>query len=143
MLNSAWMEIYQLALRTPGISPWRASSRKQMRHNANRRIYARGRPHRRHRFRTRTLYFRRISRYIMHLRATSSSSGLTSVVLTLAERHAKQLQQPPRLRIGFRRGHNGDLHPPDFIHLTVIDLRPDQLLPEPQGVISPAIEGIR
>ena len=38
--------LYQLDLRTPGISPLRASSRKQMRHTPNLRMKARGRPQR-------------------------------------------------------------------------------------------------
>src|SRR5262249_549725 len=48
---------YQLLFVTPVISPSRASFRKQSRHNANLRMYARGRPHRRHRFRSRILNF--------------------------------------------------------------------------------------
>src|SRR5436190_17321410 len=43
-------ESYQLALRTPGIIPDSASSRKQIRHRPKRRRYARDRPHRLHRF---------------------------------------------------------------------------------------------
>src|SRR5262245_51490944 len=49
---------YQLLLVTPATSPVRASSRKHKRHNANLRIYARGRPHWRQRLRCRTLNFR-------------------------------------------------------------------------------------
>lgn len=39
------------------MSPSSASFRKQSRHSANFRMYARGRPHRRHRLRNRTLNF--------------------------------------------------------------------------------------
>src|SRR5687768_12081753 len=48
---------YQLLFVTPAISPCSASLRKQRRHSANLRRYARGRPHRWQRFRRRTLYF--------------------------------------------------------------------------------------
>src|SRR6478736_3076020 len=37
--------IYQLALRTPGIKPWSANLRKQIRQMPNFRYTARGRPH--------------------------------------------------------------------------------------------------
>jgi len=40
------LDSYQLAFKTPGISPESASLRKQIRHISNLRKYARGRPHR-------------------------------------------------------------------------------------------------
>jgi hypothetical protein len=46
---------YQLALRTPGISPFKASSRKQIRQTPNFRSTARDRPHRWQRRTPRTL----------------------------------------------------------------------------------------
>jgi hypothetical protein len=39
------MLLYQLDLVTPGSCPSRARSRKQIRHSAKRRMYARDRPH--------------------------------------------------------------------------------------------------
>src|ERR1051326_1564844 len=48
---------YQLLFVTPVMSPSSASLRKHRRHSANLRMYARGRPHRRQRFRRRILYF--------------------------------------------------------------------------------------
>ena len=48
---------YQELFVTPVTSPSSASLRKQMRHNENLRIKARGRPHSWQRFRRRTLYF--------------------------------------------------------------------------------------
>ena len=48
---------YQLALRTPGISPHSASSRKQIRHSPNWRRKARARPQRLQRFTLRTSNF--------------------------------------------------------------------------------------
>jgi len=41
--------IYQLAFRTPGIRPWSANFRKQIRHVPNLRYTARGRPQSMHR----------------------------------------------------------------------------------------------
>jgi hypothetical protein len=43
------MAVYQLAFLTPGMSPWFAIERKQMRQMPNRRYTARGRPHNRQR----------------------------------------------------------------------------------------------
>src|SRR5215813_12192539 len=48
---------HQLLFVTPVMSPSRASFRKHKRHNANFRMYARGRPHRWQRLRSRILYF--------------------------------------------------------------------------------------
>src|ERR1700682_2548538 len=48
---------YQLALITPGISPFSASWRKQIRQIPNLRRKPRGRPHLQHRLRCRHLYF--------------------------------------------------------------------------------------
>jgi hypothetical protein len=45
----AEFSLYQLDLRTPGISPWSASLRKQIRQMLNFRYTARGRPQSRHR----------------------------------------------------------------------------------------------
>ena len=61
---------YQLDFTTPGIFPDKASSRKQIRHRWNLRIYPRGRPQRSQRLRTRTGYLRRFSRIIIHFLAT-------------------------------------------------------------------------
>src|SRR5262245_13048360 len=48
---------YQELFVTPVTSPSSASRRKHNRHMSNLRMKARGRPHRRHRFRWRILYF--------------------------------------------------------------------------------------
>ena len=48
---------YQLDFFTPGNWPFRANPRKQMRHSAKCRMYARGRPHTLQRFFARVLYF--------------------------------------------------------------------------------------
>src|SRR6476661_3777811 len=44
-IGDVHLDSYQLDFVTPGSSPSRARSRKQMRHRANRRMYARERPH--------------------------------------------------------------------------------------------------
>jgi hypothetical protein len=51
------LALYQLALITPGMSPERASPRKQMRHSWNFLRYPRGRPQRRQRVYLRTANF--------------------------------------------------------------------------------------
>ena len=48
---------YQLELRTPGIKPWSANLRKQIRQMPNLRYTARGRPHSWQRFSRRVLNF--------------------------------------------------------------------------------------
>src|ERR1700678_2197299 len=55
--SSIELESYQLALVTPGISPFSAKPRKQMRHISNLRRNARGRPQILQRLRQRTLNF--------------------------------------------------------------------------------------
>jgi hypothetical protein len=67
--------LYQLALRTPGIKPWSASFRKQMRQMPNFWYTARGRPHSWHRFSRRVLNFGvRFALAIFDLLATAFES---------------------------------------------------------------------
>jgi hypothetical protein len=49
--------VYQLDFLTPGINPWLASSRKQIRHKPKSRIKARLRPQRQQRLTIRVVYF--------------------------------------------------------------------------------------
>jgi hypothetical protein len=68
---------YQLAFRTPGIIPFNASSRKQIRHRPNRRRYARDRPQRPQRLCCRTANFGfRLLFSIMAFRAIANSPGV-------------------------------------------------------------------
>ena len=70
------MSPYQLALRTPGMSPRNASSRKQMRQSPNLRSTARLRPHRWHRRTVRTLNFGvRFARSIQQVFAIQASTA--------------------------------------------------------------------
>src|SRR5205814_7062152 len=55
--GTAYRGGYQLAFTTPGISPFSAIPRKQIRHIWNLRIYPRARPQQRQRLRMRTLNF--------------------------------------------------------------------------------------
>src|SRR3990172_2911175 len=65
---------YQLAIRTPGIFPWSANLRKQIRHKPNLRYTARGRPHRLQRDSARVLNFGgRLALAIFDLLATGFS----------------------------------------------------------------------
>src|SRR5262249_20328606 len=75
---------YQLLFVTPVTSPSSASLRKQSRHNANLRIYARGRPQRRHRFRSRILNFGVFSSFAIFAVVAMSVSAL---ILTFSLDH--------------------------------------------------------
>src|SRR5512134_1531280 len=120
---------YQLALRTPGISPLSASSRKQMRHNPNRRSTARDRPQRWQRRTRRVLNLGvRLARSIQQvfamicyprLRDGRALRGLA------AERPAELPQQGQREVVAAGRGHDGDVHPVDLLDLVEVDLGED------------------
>jgi hypothetical protein len=71
---------YQLALRMPGIKPWSANFRKQMRQMPNLRYTARGRPHIWHRRFRRVEYFgSRFDIAIFDLLATFSPASLLRI----------------------------------------------------------------
>jgi hypothetical protein len=73
-LSFSTRRVYQLALTTPGISPERANSRKQIRQMPNFLRYARERPHRLHLLYERTLNFGGLFDFaIQDFFATSSS----------------------------------------------------------------------
>jgi hypothetical protein len=73
--NGQLTALYQLALRTPGIKPWSASFRKQMRQMPNFWYTARGRPHSWQRFSRRVLNFGvRFALAIFDLLATAFDS---------------------------------------------------------------------
>ncbi len=62
---------HELAIRTPGIFPWSANLRKQIRHKPNLRYTARGRPHKLQRDSARVLNFGgRLALAILDLLAT-------------------------------------------------------------------------
>src|SRR4029450_6218060 len=56
------------------------------------------------------------------------------------EREPQRDQQPPAFIVRLRRRRDGDVHPPDLHHLVVVDLRENQLLGQPEGVIPVAVE---
>jgi hypothetical protein len=74
--DDGWLTVlYQLALRTPGIKPWSANFRKQMRQMPNFWYTARGRPHSWQRFSRRELNFGvRFALAIFDLLATACDS---------------------------------------------------------------------
>src|SRR6266545_889720 len=63
-------------------------------------------------------------------------------LLTL-ERNAELAQQELCALIVARGRHDRDVHPLGFLDLVVIDLREDQVVPDPQGVIAAAVEALR
>ena len=102
---------HQLAIRTPGIFPWSANLRKQIRHKPNLRYTARGRPHRLQRDSARVLNFGgRLALAILDLLATGflSLHGVKHLLrgrtFTL-ERQSQALQQFPRLVVRVRGTH--------------------------------------
>src|SRR6516225_8830863 len=119
---------YQLLFVTPVMSPSSASLRKHKRHSANLRMYARGRPHRRQRLRSRILYFGAFSSLaILAVVAIFALCPLPfALFLVLPERHADELKQLARFLIGLRRRHDGDVHAARLVDLHVVDLREEQ-----------------
>src|SRR5579864_1008427 len=58
----------------------------------------------------------------------------------LAERQPESPQELPRLFVGPRRRHDGDVHPADLVHFVVLDFREDQLLPDADVHAAAAVE---
>src|SRR5919106_1959490 len=119
---------YQLDFVTPGSSPRSARSRKQMRHSANRRMKARGRPHTVQRWYACTLCF--------GLRPALAIIDFLAMVLPpprlRREGHAEELEELLRFLVGLRRRHDADLQPAETVHLVVIDLGECELLAHPE-----------
>src|ERR1700691_3330077 len=115
---------YQLDLTTPGISPLRASDRKQRRHTPNFRKKARGRPQSWQRLCWRDLNFgvlASLTRFAVV--AISLSILLYELFLlipdslslcALAERHAEAFEQLARAVVVLGGGHDGHVHALDF-----------------------------
>src|SRR5918995_2881811 len=128
---------YQLDLVTPGSWPSRARSRKQIRHIAKRRMYARDRPHTWHRLCARTS--KRGVRFdfaILDFLATWCSS-------VALERHAEELEELSPLLVGLRRRHDADLEPAQPVDLVVVDLGVHELLAEAEAEVAAAVERAR
>src|SRR5688572_4959805 len=68
-------------------------------------------------------------------------SSYACAPLTLTEGHVQQPQQLLPLFVGPRGRDERDVHPPDLLHLVVIDLRKNDLLRHAQRVIPAAVEG--
>src|SRR5262249_31831911 len=60
--------------------------------------------------------------------------------LLLPERHSEVREEHLRVLVRTRRRDDADVHASNLVHLVVNDLREDQLLAEPQGVVAPAVE---
>src|SRR5258705_6700000 len=115
--------------------------RKQMRHRPKRLYTERARPQRRHRVYPRTLNFG--VRCCFWTRAFFAISAIPLALLVAAERETEGSEQCPALVVGRARGDDGDVHPADGVDLVVIDLGKDQLLGDAEGVVPPAVEGVR
>ena len=58
----------------------------------------------------------------------------------LAERDAETLEQRTRRVVIGRAGHDRDIHPLQFLHLRVVNLRKDQLVAHAERVVAPPIK---
>src|SRR5687768_12336772 len=133
--ESTCFPLYQLALRTPGISPSSDIPRKQIRQRPNFRRNARERPQRWQRLCCRTWNFGlRLLFSIIALRAIASLSSRWlrgadgALVVFAAERHAELPQERERLVVTLGRRDERDVHPVDLLDHVVVDLREDHLL---------------
>src|SRR5262249_9799110 len=68
-------------------------------------------------------------------------SGPTALVL--AERHADELQQLPRLFVRLRRRHDRHVHAARLVDLHVVDLGKQQLIAQAERVVAAAVEAAR
>src|ERR1700761_8691112 len=146
---------YQLDFTTPGISPLRASERKQRRHTPNFRRKARGRPQSWQRLCWRDLnfgFFASLTRFAvvdicfaLYLYC-KSVRGLLAWLRRLssnAEGHTKALQQGAGTVVVLRRRDDGDVHTLQFVDLGVVDLSEDQLIAQAKGVVAATVEALR
>src|SRR6476659_9783725 len=58
------------------------------------------------------------------------------------EGHAEEFKKLLGLFVGLRRRDDADLQPAETVHLVVVDLREGKLLPEAQGIVPAAVEGL-
>src|SRR5215469_18946004 len=61
----------------------------------------------------------------------------------LAERHSEVAQQSAPFLVGYRRGHNRNIQPPDFINFVEVYLREVDLLLDTESIASAAVECAR
>src|SRR5579875_3049523 len=116
-----------------------------MRHSPKRRYTARDRPHRRQRLYARVLYFGvrawRTRWEVLAIVSYVLAGGRRAAVLR--ERHADRLQEGEGLLVGRCRRGDRDVESADLIDLVVVDLREDDLLADPEGIVAAAVEGAR
>ena len=142
------MNNHQLALRTPGIKPWSANLRKQMRQIPNLRYTARGRPHKRQRFSRRELYFGSsfalaiLDLLATELRVLCAGSLWLCFRIFATEWQAKCSEQLATFVVCATLRANGDVHSLHAEILIWIQLGEHQLFGQAQAVVAVAIEGI-
>jgi hypothetical protein len=134
---------YQLALITPGISPFSASCRKQSRQIPNLLRKPRGRPQRQQRLRCRTASMgvflpsaRSRARAMVDFAcfaflAVVAMCFAFSFALLLPEWHSHGLQQRQSFRIGAGGRRNRNVHALGLVDFGVVDFRKDQLIADP------------
>lgn len=132
------LRFYQLDLITPGSLPCEARSRKQIRQIPNFLIKALGLPQMGQRLYDLALYFgARIALILRDFFANSSSSTINSLT---SERHAKQLKKFFSFFVRLCGCNNGYIQPFNLINFIIIDLGKNNMLLNPEGVISPTIQ---
>src|SRR4051812_3212715 len=78
-------------------------------------------------------------------RRARPSAALLAGPLHLAsrEREAEGVEEGPSAGVVDRAGHDRDVHAPRHVDAVVVDLREDQLLVDPEGVVAPAVPRVR
>src|SRR4029453_16257692 len=77
------------------------------------------------------------------LPSRSNFSSPTVLLCFCAEREAELAQERERLFIRVRRRRDGDVEAAHGLHVVVVDLRKDDLLPNPNRIVAPAVEARR
>src|SRR4051794_34674188 len=126
---------YQELFVMPGITPWWASSRRQIRQSPNFLNTARGRPHLLQREYARTLYF-------CGRAAFAIKDFLAKLVPSLFGGERKPEPAQKRLGLLVRRGggRDRDVEAADLLDAVVVDLREDDLLADAERVVAAPVE---
>jgi|GEM_PF-3409992 hypothetical protein len=130
---------YQLAFTTPGITPDKAISLKQILHNPKRRRYPRCRPQRLQRLYARVLYLGFLLHFSIIAFLATNVSPLFLVFL-LSERHPQRFEQAQGYFIGFRSRADANIKPAHVGYFIAVDFHEHDLFLDAEGIIAVAVE---
>src|SRR5438093_9133626 len=130
-IASSYQELFVM----PGITPWWASSRRQIRQSPNFLNTARGRPHLLQRLYARVLNFCG--------RAALAIKLFLATLLLGRERKAQAAQQRLCLLVRLGGGRDRDVEAADLVDAVVVDLREDDLLAQAQRLVAAPVERVR